>query len=377
MTAMTPDVSTRELFTGRSSGGHTKPLELLATLLPGFPHFATFASDPRLSGIRINPAMLPLPELERELALLGDVAKAPVPLWYDVKGRQLRVEETRIVNGHLECRLNHPIVLDLRDDAARRVIFKAGGDFGTIDHIEDDKWLIFRDGTLFGPHYRVGHGESLNIRHPSLFVDGPTFTEDECRKIEAAKRAGFTRFFLSYVEGQFEIDRLLELVGKQDAEVWLKIENERGLEFVTREFKKRDNLVLVAARGDLYVEIERPHEILNALRLIITKDPEACVGSRILLSVARRPLPPHESREAFVRILEAVRGKGYDAAALRELLVTIYHDPVPSCADFSELAWLYDLGYRRMLLCDELCLDGTLLGTALNAFEAFRASYCA
>lgn len=130
--------------------------------------------------------------------------------------------------------------------------------------------------------------------------------------------------------------RFLELVGK-DAEVWLKIENKRGLEFVIGKFTKQPNLKLVAARGDLYVEIDRPHQILSALKMIIEKDPEACVGSRILLSVV--------------------------------------HEPIPSCADFTELAWLYDIGYRNMLLCDELCLKGDLLATAVNAFGSFAAEY--
>jgi hypothetical protein len=133
-----------------------------------------------------------------------------------------------------------------------------------------------------------------------------------------------------------DVDEFLELVGK-DAEVWLKIESKKGLAYVATEFKKRENLVLVAARGDMYVELEKPHEIMDALRLVIDNDPEACVGSRIFLSVV--------------------------------------HEPVPSCADFLELAWLHDIGYRRMMLCDELCLKGDLLATAINAFEHFRRNY--
>lgn len=78
-------------------------------------------------------------------------------------------------------------------------------------------------------------------------------------------------------------------------------------------------------------------EILAATKLVIEKDPEATVGSRILLST--------------------------------------FHDPVPSCADFSELAWLHDIGYRRVLLCDEMCLKEGPLATAVGAFEAFRESY--
>jgi pyruvate kinase len=117
----------------------------------------------------------------------------------------------------------------------------------------------------------------------------------------------------------------------------LKIESKRGLDFVAKEFVKDERTRLMAARGDLYVEIDRPHQILEAMKLIIEKDRKALAGSRMLLSVAR--------------------------------------SPVPEACDFSELAWLYDIGYRSMLLCDEICLKQELLSRAVGAFDAFRSSY--
>ena len=186
------------------------------------------------------------------------------------------------------------------------------------------------------PQYKVRDGESLHIRHPSLRVTGPLFTEAELQKIEQVQRAGFKRYFLSYVEQQRDVDEFLELIGRA-AEVWLKIENPKGLSYVAHSFRKRENLILVAARGDLYVELEKPHEIMQALKLIVEKDPKACVGSRILLSIVETP--------------------------------------VPSCADFLELSWLYDIGYRNMLLCDELCLKEQWLAPAINAFERFAGAY--
>lgn len=107
--------------------------------------------------------------------------------------------------------------------------------------------------------------------------------------------------------------------------------------WLAEEFRKSPGVSLMAARGDLYVEIDKPHRIAEALRLIIGKDPEASVGSRILLSVV--------------------------------------HAPVPSCADFLEIAWLADAGYRRMMLCDEICLKEHLLAVAVDAFDQFRADY--
>ncbi|TSC82778.1 MAG: hypothetical protein G01um101420_136 [Parcubacteria group bacterium Gr01-1014_20] len=302
--------------------------ELFVTLWPSFPHFDRFSRDSRIAGIRLNSAMISNPELEKELVLVKD-SKTEIPMYFDAKARQLRVEEVHENPDYLDISLNHPISVQ----TPCIVLFKQEIDQAMLAEVtEGGRRLKFS----LNPRYNVRPGESLHIRHSSLQVHGPNFTDIEKEKIRRVREFGFRRYFLSYVENQSIIDEFLEMVGS-DAEVFLKIENERGLEFVASEFQKRDGLYLVAARGDLYVELDRPHKILQALKLIISKDPEACVGSRILLS--------------------------------------IIGDPVPSCADFLELAWLYDIGYRKMMLCDEICLREEWLGTAINAFDSFRNSY--
>ncbi len=307
--------------------------DLLVTIWPSFPHFDQFADDRRLAGIRLNSAMISNPELEQELELLRK-RKPVVPLYFDVKGRQLRVDEVHFNKDYLDVTLNHPITLN-RPAHGQVVLFKAAADFARLDRIEEDgRRLVFIDG----PEYMVEPGESIHIRQAGLQVRGQLFTDAELAKIDKVRKWGFKRYFLSYVESQRDVDQFLELVGR-DAEVWLKIENKNGLNYVARGFRKQPNLVLVAARGDLYVEVDKPHDILPAMKLIIEKDPQACVGSRMLLSVVQ--------------------------------------EPVPSCADFHKLAWLYDVGYRRMMLCDELCLKGDLLTTAVNAFDSFRNTYAA
>lgn len=311
--------------------GRASEFKIMATLTPSLPHFFRFAKDNRLSGIRLNPPMLEDNDLDNELKMAKSLNDSDiVPFYFDVKGRQLRVEETHDMDDHLELTLNHHISVK----TPIVVLFKAADDRALLKTItENGKRLIF-DG---GPRYVVRKGESLHIRHPSFKIHTPPFfTNKELKRIEKAKNAGFKRYFLSYVDSQHYVDQFLEIVGK-DSLVYLKIEDKKGLEFVEREFKKMPNLVLVAARGDLYIEIDKPHEILRALKLIIAKDAHACIGSRIMLSVL--------------------------------------HEPVPSCADFSELAWLYDIGYREMLLCDSLCLQEDFLATAVNAAQEFKEFY--
>ncbi len=303
-------------------------LDLLVTLWPSFPHFSRFCGDTRLSGIRLNSAMISNPELQAELANIK-LRSPTVPLWFDAKGRQPRVVGVEAKPDHLELLLNHPISVQ----TPVPVLFKAGADNALLERVADKgSRLIFHRG----PYYEVKEGESIHIRHPSFQIHGPLFTDTEKEKLAKVRKAGFTKYFLSYVEKQRDVDEFGELVGK-GTEMWLKIETPKGLQFVEKEFRKRDNLILVAARGDLYVELERPHSIMAALRQIIERDSEACVASRLLLSVI--------------------------------------HEPVPSCADFLELAWLYDIGYRKMMLCDELCLKGDLLATAINAFTSFKEAY--
>jgi pyruvate kinase len=334
----------------------------MVTLWPSFPHFPAFAADSRLAGIRLNSAMISSSELEQEFSLI-ETARVAVPLYFDVKGRQLRIDEVLTDQDSknppdLEVRLNHPI----RVNTPTPVLLKAAADSALLKRVEEDGFRLVFDG---GPRYKVRAGESLHIRHPSLRVEGPQFTEKELDKIERVKTAGFTRWFLSYVESSRDVDEFLGLVGR-DAEVFLKIENERGLDYVAREFKKRDNLRLVAARGDLYVEIERPHQILDAVKLVIERDKDACVGSRILLSVVHEPIL--ETWNVVLRRPDA-------PVDIRALAAAAKNPGIPNCADWHELAWLYDIGYRTMMLCDELCLDRRLLGTAVNAFDSFRRDY--
>lgn len=302
------------------------PLHLMVTLWPSFPHFERFAHDYRLDGIRLNSAMIEACDLDKELELVKQ-AKDSVPLYFDIKGRQLRVRDVSTIGPNLELKLNHPISAQ----TPTMVLFKAGADYALLKEIKDGTHLIFEGG----PQYMVKVGESLHIRHPSLKVGGPIFCDYEIEKIKKVVKAGFNKYFLSYVEDQRDIDEFREFIG--DRLLVAKIESKKGLEFVANKFSKRGNLCLMAARGDLYVEVDMPHQILEAMRLIVEKDSNAYVGSRILLSMV--------------------------------------NNPVPEMADLSDMAWIYDLGYRNMMLCDELCLKEPLLARAVNAMSAFKQSY--
>lgn len=340
-----------------------KPLQLMITLWPSFLHFAKFANDKRLSGIRLNSAMINNPELKKELEALSSFGPT-VPLYFDAKGRQPRVAWVDMENkNNLDLRLNHTISVR----TPTRVLFKAGADSAVLEKLEEGgQRLVFRGG----PAYMVHPGESIHILNPSFHTGNDIFTDEEKDKLAQVRRAGFKNYFLSYVECQRDIDQFRELVGK-DTLIMLKIENQKGLDFVANHFKKADSLVLVAARGDLYIELKWPHQILEALKLIIDKDSEACVGSRIFLSVVNESR--NQKIQEAIKLIRSIDLNGADPKKIIEgTLLSLINRDIPSCADFCELAWLHDIGYRNMMLCDELCLREDLLDNAIGAFDAFR-----
>ena len=136
---------------------------------------------------------------------------------------------------------------------------------------------------------------------------------------------------LSYVERPADVEEVRGLLPR--AEVLLKIENEAGLAFARTHGPAFGRLC--AARGDLYVEVRRPHRIVGALRTVIAADPAAVVASRLFGGLAE--------------------------------------DPVPSAADIGDAAFLMGLGYRTFLLGDAVCFQRDTVLSALNLLEAVAA----
>jgi pyruvate kinase len=187
----------------------------------------------------------------------------------------------------------------------------------------DGDRLILADG----PRRLVGPGESVNIVDPSLRIEG-TLTPTDRAYLEAMNAVGLKRVMLSYVEIPGDADEVRALL--PGAELVLKIETRRGLRYVRTHGARQGRLM--AARGDLYVEVVRPHQIVPALRTVIAADPQAICASRIFDSL--------------------VQG------------------PVPSCADIGDLAFLLQLGYRTFLLGDAQCFRRETVLEALNLLEA-------
>lgn len=290
------------------------PVRAIVTAPPYGAHVAEVARHPLVCGLRLNTVM-PVKGGPREaLWRLKDLGR---PLWVDLKGRQLRVAGAA-VPPYTEVRLSHPIRLECPADA----YFSDGRERVRVVAAEGDR-LILEDG----PRRLVGPGESVNIVHGSLEVEG-TLTETDRAYLEAMAEAGLNKVMLSYAERPEDAEEVRRLL--PGAEVVLKIESRRGLLYAARHGAAHGHLM--AARGDLYVEVARPHHLPQALRAVIAADPGALVGSRLFESLAL--------------------------------------SPVPSCADLCDAAFLLELGYRTFLLGDALCLRRDPVVEALNLLEA-------
>ncbi len=282
------------------------------------PPYANFleevARHPLVSGFRLNTVM-PLKESPREA--LARLSKFGPPLWVDLKGRQLRVA-TPAIPPFTEIKLSHKINVHTPVDA----FFSDGNERARVAAVDGDR-LIMEDG----PRRMIGPGESVNIIHPSLEIEG-TLTETDKAYLSSMKELGLTRVMLSYVESAADVQEVRDLL--PGAEVVLKIESQRGLEFAKRYGAQHGRLM--AARGDLYVEVPHPHQIISALRVAINGDKNAILASRLFDSLAWQP--------------------------------------VPVSADITDAAYLLEIGYRTFMLGDQICMKRDSVIEALNLLEA-------
>ncbi|GAB4505618.1 MAG: hypothetical protein Fur0043_26150 [Anaerolineales bacterium] len=288
-------------------------ISAIVTAPPYADFLAEVAAHPLVRGFRLNTVM-PLREGPREA--LERLSVYGQPIWVDMKGRQLRVMDAAIP-PYTEVTLSHAIRVPTPVDA----YFSDGNERVRVAAVEGNR-LILADG----PRRLIGPGESVNIIHPALEILG-TLTETDSAYLEAMKALGMKKVMLSYVETPSDADEVRQLL--PGAELLLKIETQRGLEYARHHGAKYGHLV--AARGDLYVEVLRPHHIVPALKTILAADPRAIVASRI-----------------------------FDSLAFQS---------VPVSADIGDVAFLLEIGYRTFLFGDQVCLRRDSVMEALNLLE--------
>lgn len=333
-------------------------MKIITTIHPYSPFIEELAAMPSISGARLNTVMPIAEPLETALSRLKTTLKGK-DLWIDLKCRQLRTVHGIFYDGPKEpkkyvidgvtyiadpvnqkshgeifscpwseMKISHKIKLDLSKGPIKCWL-SDGTDSGQIVKVIDGDRLIMLDG----PRRLVGGGESLNIMDKSLEIAGPYFTDRDLQFIEAAKKVGINTYMISYVEQESDIQAIKDL--DPLAKVVAKIESPKGIEWARDNFRTHHigkNVNLMAARGDMYVEVGRPDKILKPLQRLGAYDPDAIVASRILGSLR--------------------------------------NSARPSCADITDIMCMMLFGYKNFMIGDDICFNKDALFLALDILNS-------
>lgn len=316
----------------------------LILTVPAHASFADLAREPSVEGVRVNTTIPVKLSLEDTLTHLLEEASGK-DVWIDLKCRQLRITEYNV--EILQDKEIHYIDLshEIKVNTPTEVMLDNGRILGKITDVIKDKRLVIpssterREGLPLPGQGEIGirRGMSVTILDPSLVVKG-YLTDRDKEYIEAARKLGIHNYMLSFLERNQDIADVLSL--DKEAQIIGKIESPAGMEFVSRVFPKytnilsrfRDRIHLMAARGDLYIQLPKPHEIIGACKQIIKADSRAIMASRIFESLADP-------------------------------------DAMPKSQDFSDVYCAMQMGYRRFMLGDDVCRNKDSVIAAIRIFD--------
>ena len=257
-------------------------------------------SNPHISEVRFNTGVQTAYSIEDTLGILKNLSVSyNKKLWIDIKGRQLRV--TKWADPLYSCiELNHRV----------EVLYPAlvcfrNGDRVNITHIKDG-YKLFVDPL---PRQALGAGQSVNILAKDIKIDG-YLTEKDKQYLMACKKMDLCYIMASFVEKFDDLVEIRKII--PNSQIVSKIESLKGISFISQYNVPN----LMAARDDLYLESGQNYSMLNHLKTIISRDSGAICASKIFLSL--------EKRETI------------------------------DLADFADLELMYNMGYRKFMLCDNV-----------------------
>lgn len=235
-------------------------------------------------------------------------------LWIDIKGRQLRV--VKWADPMYSCiELNHKV-----DILYPAQVYFRNSDKVNITHVKNGN-KIFIDPL---PRQALGAGQSVNIIAKDITIDG-YLTDKDKEFLRLCKEQGINNIMASFVEEYSDLIQIKKYL--PSANIISKIESLKGIEFILKNRVSG----LMAARDDLYLESRQGYKMLKYLRMIISKDKNAICASKIFTSLEKR------DRVDF--------------------------------SDFADLELMYNLGYRRFMLCDNV--SNYAFEKAIDAWEEF------
>lgn len=211
-----------------------------------------------VSSVRLNTGVNQLMEMKELLETLKHLSeKYKKTLWLDIKGRQLRIESWadlryESVKLNHEIEIEYPAFIEFRNGSRCEICRSRGKEI-----------LIYP-----APKEAVGKGQSVNIKAKNLEIKG-YLTEKDIEILKLSNELEINNIMASFVENMDDLIEILCLNTK--ANIVSKIESLKGIQFML----ENPNLLLMAARDDLYIETGRNIEMIRYLRMIIKRDKNA------------------------------------------------------------------------------------------------------
>lgn len=294
-----------------------KKLNLIATLpnIHDKKKIGEIMSNSNISSARFNTGVDTLMSPYETVQTLNEISKLyGKDIWLDIKGRQLRIIKWADP-AYEAIELNHNISIIY----PAKIYFRNGSSCNII-RTRGNKILVEEP-----PKQAVGRGQSVNIIAKDIEIDG-YLTEQDIMYLEAARQLGINNIMASYVERNEDLLSILAINPKST--IVSKIESLKGLKFIAENNVKN----LMAARDDLFIETGQSIEILKLLKTIIQRDENTICASRIFSSLE--------------------------------------HSPDISLADYSDLALMESLGYKKFMLCDNV--SNYQFVKAIKAWERYK-----
>ena len=211
-------------------------------------------------------------------------------LYIDLEGRQVRVAK-----GSPQSRGSVTLNRDFAIELPALIHFRRMGWFDAVNAVPEERKIFFKPRKTREECY-LGESQSVHVVAKNFEVQDAYLNGNDFDYISAAIELGINNFMLSFFEAADDLVEFYEMYYSNgacpcppDPRIVLKIESQRGIEFLKNNppslFRECQ---LMAARDDLFLSFfGKRAEFLNALKLIVAKDRNAIVASRILSGLER------------------------------------------------------------------------------------------
>lgn len=241
-------------------------------------------SHPLIDAVRYNTGGASPYSPQEVLQRLAPLAqKHETKLYIDLEGRQVRIANWSPFSAGFVT-LNRDFDIELPG----KIHFRRLGWF-KITNADQEKRRIFFDARMSSSDYYLGESQSVHIVARKLQIPGYLANQD-LNFIDASIKSSIKSFMLSFVESYDDLSEFNESFGACDQngigppEIIAKIESLKGIDFVrnTRAYAMKE-INYMAARDDLFLaHIDRKVDFLDSLKLIVARDPDAILASKIM-----------------------------------------------------------------------------------------------